>query len=786
MLSKLGAGGMGEVWLAEDPRLRRRVAIKRVRGDVLDHALRTRLMTEARAAARLDHPNICAIFEVGEDEAGPFIVMPVVEGETLAARLARGPLPLDQAVTIAAQVADALAAAHARGIFHRDIKPANIMIGPRGHARVMDFGLAKFLVSDTLPSETESTAARTDSGVTMGTAPYMSPEQARGEAVDHRSDLFSLGVVIYEMVAGQRPFTGATFADTVSALLTYQPPLLANFRPGVSDDLQRIVTKLLQKNRDERYQTAGDAVVDLQHVPRPGAPETAAPPAARVEGRGWAPIAVAAFAVTLVLSGVAFRRGWSANPTPPAAIDAPRIESLAVLPLANNSADTDQDYFAAGMTEALIAELARIKGLRVISRTSTAQYKNTTKRLPEIARELQVDGIVEGSVTRDGDEVRITAQLIHGPTDRHLWANSYDGTLREVLALQRRVAEAITSEVRVTVTPEERSAMKPARAIDPAAQDLFLKSRELLSAGINSDALQRIRLLDETIASCEAALRIQPDWAEPWACIAKARHWQVLPQTDPAKLFPAARAAALKAIALDDTLADGHGALGYVLAAYDWDWAGAEREFRRARELNRTTPYTHGYAMTLSALGRHDEAKVMFEEAMLRDPFGLVLHVNAARERLRARDYENAIRLAKGKSVLVEASALVEMGHPDQGLAILNRVADPRDLGGAAVMARAMVKLGREEEARRRGTALLRGATDVKDAGEIAEILAALGDHAQALDWLERARVARLPWLPAQTANPAFDAVRGDPRFLAILRSMGLPASRDFPAIRSR
>ncbi len=771
---------MGEVLLAEDPILRRRVAIKRLHPQTVGDAdAAARLLIEARAAASLDHPNICGVFEVGEDESGPFIVMPYVEGETLAARLARGPVPLDQAIDIATRVADALSAAHAQGIVHRDIKPANIMIGPRGAVRVMDFGLARQVMTRPGALGTETTmASLTQAGMTLGTPAYMSPEQARGEAVDARSDLFSLGAVLYEMLAGHRPFRGASLAEIVSAVLAHDPPLPS----GLPPELHRIVSKTLRKDRNDRYQSAADLLVDLEDVARTSG---RGPSASDASGRPGLPVAVPATAWTrhqlrllgglvvvavLVVSALL----WRTRSGPAAVVggEAPRIASIAVLPLENLSADPNQGYFAAGMTEALIAELARIKSLRVISRTSTGQYIGTTKSMPEIARELQVDGIVEGSVVREGDTVRITAQLIHGSTDRHLWANSYEGTMREVLALQRRVAAAITGELRATLAPEHASAITTARTVDPAAQDLYLRGRELFNAGIKAAPTERLQLLTQAIRAYEEALTHEPDWSQAWSAIAQARHWLVMPTTNPDELFPASREAALKALALDDSNSEAHGSLAYVSAAYYWDWATAEREFQRARDLNRTTPYNHGFGMMLSALGRHDESRARFDEALLRDPLNLALQWNAAMGRARARDYAEAIRLAHGRWPHVEGWARLWQGRPQEALSAFE-TARPLDVEARAGIAASMAKMGRTADARAMLPSL-DAASASRDLLDLARAQAALGDRDLTLSTLERAYAVRLQWLGVINVEPSFDNLRNEPRFVDLLRRMGI------------
>src|SRR6266404_7629751 len=375
ILNALGAGGMGEVYLAEDTRLGRKVAIKLLPQHALSDAhSQKRLVREARAAAGLDHPNICSIHEVGEQNGQTFIVMQNIEGETLTSRIHKKPLELKELLDVAVQVADALAEAHTRGIIHRDIKPQNIMITARGQAKVMDFGLAKEVrETNQLESDAETLGLLTAPGMIVGTVPYMSPEQVRGEGADARGDIFSFGTLLYEMLSGRRPFIAENPASTISAILTKEPPPLARYAADVPMELERIVRKCLEKNRERRYQTMRDLVIDLENVREYG---TARTPDALDE------------------SGFLLR---GAPPT-----QNPEIRSLAVLPMANLSGDPAQEYFADGMTETLIAGLAKVGELRVISRTSVMQYKGTHKPLPQIARELNVDAIVEGSVQRFG------------------------------------------------------------------------------------------------------------------------------------------------------------------------------------------------------------------------------------------------------------------------------------------------------------------------------------------------------------------------------------------------
>ena len=796
LLSRLGAGGMGEVFLAEDTRLNRKVAIKRVRPDALDPQAHRRLLIEAQAAARLDHPNICGIHEVGQDDRGPYIVMPLVEGETLAARLTRGSLSIEESVSVAAQVADALAAAHMQGILHRDIKPANIMINARGQARVMDFGLAKFTQPDAASATAVETAsALTTFGSTLGTAAYMSPEQARGEPVDARSDLFSLGIVIHEMVTGRRPFDGPSIADRVTAILTHEPLPLTRLRPETPDELQRIVSKLLRKNREERYQSAADLLVDLRAVLRqvqgtappvavatPSVHSTAPPPSPPAR-RGWIR-SVAGAVVVLVAVGAfeVWRHQRGSAPTS-ASTAMPHIESLAVLPLTNVSADPSQDYFAEAMTEELTRALSGIKSLRVISRTSTGQYKGSKRTMPEIANELHVDGIIEGSVVRDGDQVRITAQLIHGPTDRHLWANAYDGELRGMLALQRRVAEAIAQEVRATVTPEEQQTLRASRSIDPKAMDLYLKGRQLLYLGTSTSAGTSMATVEQAITTFTEALKIQR-WAEACASLAKARGWIATGGTNPSVEFPASRELAVEAIRLDDRVADGHGALGYVSFAYDWDLATSEREFRRAIDLDPSSAYFMSYALLLEALGRFDEAKAMLDRAEQRDPLSAIINMEKVRVSLLARDYDETIRragllpksLGKDLPHLFIGQALLYQGRTTDAIAELEQAGPGFD--ARAALASALARAGRTAEAHTRLRELEGGVKTGSQSVDLAGVYVSLGEHARARDALERAYAGKASWLPLINVYQAFDELHGNPRFEDLLRRVGIPPRR--------
>jgi TolB-like protein len=488
--------------------------------------------------------------------------------------------------------------------------------------------------------------------------------------------------------------------------------------------------------------------------------------------------------VVVALAAVGAYAVWRSRSgsTPPSTSAAmPRIESLAVLPLANMSADGSQEYFADAMTEELIRELSGIKSLRVISRTSTAQYKGVKRNIPDIAKELHVDGIIEGSVVRAGDEVRITAQLIHGPTDRHLWANAYDGDLRDMLALQRRVAEAIAREVRATVTPEEQQTLRASRSIDPRSMDLYLRGRQLLYQATSTSSGFSRPTIERALTSFADALKIE-QWAGPYAGVAAVRHFMATGGINPTVLFPASREAALEAIRLDDRLADGHNSLGYVSFAYYWDLATAERELRRAIDLNPSGNYYLGYALLLEALGRLDEGRTKIGKAEELDPLAAIVKAEQLRARLFAKDNEGALQYAQR----LPDSFPKTMAHAFMGRALLGQrrfseaitefgQAGP-GLESRAAVASALARAGRTGEARARLRELEGAEKTADDAYDLAGVYVSLGERARGLDALERAYDRKRTWLPLINVDPSFDDLRGDARFTDLLRRVGIPA----------
>ena len=643
IVRRLGRGGMGEILLAEDLVLERRVALKLLPPDLAESPDRLeRFGREIRTVAALNHPNIVTVHSVEEVDGLHFYSMELIEGRTLTSVLESGALSLGQLLEIAIPLTDALRTAHEQGIVHRDLKPDNVMITDDGLVKVLDFGLAKAAAK--LPAEGDlngPTEHLTAEGTMIGTLPYMSPEQLRGDDLDQRSDIFSLGVVLYEMACGRRPFGGRRAVDLLSSILKDSPRPITEIDPQQPRQLWGIIRHCLEKDAGARFQTSRDVLNELRDLRREEVSE------ARLPGRGasgarrrwlevprWAAWAVAA---TLVMAALVV--WWSPDriePPKPAAAES--IDSLAVLPLRDLSDDPREDYFSDGMTEELITNVARREGLRVIAPTSILPLKGTDRPLAATAARLGVDAIVEGTVQRTDERVRISAHLVRAASGDVLWAESYDQALEGVLELQSRVARAIAAEIQREIIGGSTSTRD--RQIDPAAHEAYLKGRFFWNQR-HPEALRK------AIEYLNRAVEIDPTFAPAHAAIADCYNLLgsvLYPVMDPREAMPRAHEASQRALDLDPDLAEAHASLGHYLHVYEWDRQAASEEFNQALELNPNYATAHHwYSILLTFEGEHDRAIEHARTAVELDPLSIIITLNLGVRYFYARDPDRAL-----------------------------------------------------------------------------------------------------------------------------------------------
>jgi serine/threonine protein kinase len=748
ILAPLGAGGMGEVYRARDSKLDRLVAIKLLADGVGGDACAT-LLREARAAAALNHPNICTIYEIADTGAGSgqptFIVMEHVDGQPLSALVESG-IATGTIVRYGTQIAEALGHAHERGIVHRDLKSANLMVTQDGRVKVLDFGIAT-LTGDV--ATLAATRVATAPGTLAGTPAYMAPEVLKGGTADRRSDIWAIGVVLYEMAARRRPFGGDTAFDISAAILRDEPEALPRDVPRA---LRVVVARCLAKDPAERYQQAGEIRAALEATTTRTVRAITEPAKAPQERTQRRPPS---------------RRGSKG-----------RIRSLAVLPLDNLSRDPEQEYFVDGMTEELISAVARIEGLRVISRMSIMRFKRTTKPAAEIARELNVDAIVAGSVRRAGDRVRIFVQLIDPANDSYVWTSNFDNDLRDIQTLESTIAEGVAGQISLTIASTQRP--DGAKRVDPDAYTEYLKGRQHWHRGAEPDIRKALDHLQNALAR-------EPLYAPAHAGVALCHMflgW--LGAALPHQAFPLAKAAATRALELDGRLAEAYSALGYVAAFYEWDWDAAARALRRAIELQPNSADAHiFYAWLLNATGRHHDADVSARRALTLDPLSPLVIGNVAYLAIFARRFDVAEQYSRMALDLDPATimnrwglgiALLEQGRLDESIAELT--ACERAWPGVPIRgwlgyacAVANDRAGAEE---RLDSLEKTPPGQIARSTEIARILVGLGEHDRALAALADACRGHEPALSYVASDPCWDRLQDDERFKTILRTIGV------------
>jgi eukaryotic-like serine/threonine-protein kinase len=777
MVALLGTGGMGEVYRARDTRLERDVAVKILPEHLAQdsEALR-RFEREAKAVAALAHPNVCAIYDFGREQGTTYAVMELLEGETLRDHLSRSALDWREAVGVALEVAEGLAAAHQKQIVHRDLKPENIFLTRNGQAKVLDFGIArvKHPVSPESATFASTITERTEPGRVIGTVTYMSPEQVRGEAVDAPSDIFSLGCVLYEMVSGQRAFARATTAETIAAILNEEPPMLAGAGKKMPSGLGRVIRHCLLKQPGGRYQSASELAIDLRALKTSSKNRLIARPIETADLRPplwlWA-------AVIILLLGIA--AGWYLISGHRSAID-----SLAVLPLINASGSADTEYLSDGITESLINNLSQLPRLRVMSRSTAFSYKGREADPRKVGQELNVQAVLTGRIRQQGDSLVIWAELVNTRDGSRLWGEQYNRKQADVLGMEIEIARQISEKLRLSLTGEEHRRLTKRHTDNPEAFKTYLMGRYHLGKYTEEGCRKALEYMKQ-------AIDLDPNYALAYVGMADTYYTFSNQYLPPDQAMPKSRAAAMKALEIDETLAEAHAALAVVKSNYEWDWVTAERGYRRALELNPGYAPAHQmYGIYLTAMGRPDEALKELREARELDPLSPSIAVCAGWPYYFApsafRQYDRAIEDLRKILALDPdffparaqlAAVYVKEGMYEKAITELTRANElsKNDRVILGLLAYTYAAAGKKSESRRMLSGVLdRAKLEQASPNSIAAIYAGLGEKDQAFAWLEKAYQAHDEYMTLLKVDPVFDTLRSDPRYTDLLRRMNL------------